>query len=570
MRRPREWTQAVGIAKRAGWDPVWIRDLQDVRAVLDGCAFDQAAADHVVDFFHRYLHHTKGVKWAGRPFVLLPWEADALRRLFGWKRPNGSRRYRRGGIWVPKKNGKSTLAAGIELYLLVADNEPGAEVYIAANDRGQAGIIYDEAANMVRSSPDLRKRLQPIDSRRTIAFPGMAGKLQALSADVRTNEGPNAHGIINDELHAQRSRAFWDVLAYAGSARWQPLNLSISTAGVYDENSIGWEQYQYAKGVIAGGQPGDHGIKDWAFFALIYEATADDDWTAPKTWAKANPSLGVTINPETFAEECREAQAEPRKENTFKRYRLNQWVQQTTRWIPLEVWDGNHAHPVTAEALKTRVAYGGLDLGSVSDLSAWIRLFECPEDPDALDVLASFWVPEAALTDKKNKNRQLYEQWVRDGYLETTPGTVTDYDFIEAAILEDAHQFELRSVMIDRLFQGQELSNHLIDEGLTVVAIGQGFLGMGPPMREFERRWIARRIHHGGHPVLRWMAGNVQVKQDPAGNLKIVKPNHHSDPQKVDGLVALVMALDAVSRQLVDETASVYEHRGLSTFDVRE
>ena len=289
MARPREWTRAIAIATKAGWDPVWIRDWQDVRAVLDGCWFDQAAADHVVTFFHQYLRHFKG-RWAGQPFLLLPWQEDALRRLFGWKRANGSRRYRRGGLWLPKKNGKSTLMAGVALYLLAGDNEAGARVVLGATDRGQAGIVYTEAAEMVRRSPQLRKRLQPVDSRRTIAFPGMAGQLQALSADVRTNEGHDAHGIVVDELHAQRTRAFWDVLYYAGSARWQPLHLSISTAGVYDEQSIGWEQYQYAKQVIAGGQPGDHGIKDWAFFALVYEAAPGTTGPPPRPGARRIPA----------------------------------------------------------------------------------------------------------------------------------------------------------------------------------------------------------------------------------------------------------------------------------------
>ena len=243
------------------------------------------------------------------------------------------------------------------------------------------------------------------------------------------------------------------------------------------------------------------------------------------------------IDPETFAEECREAMAEPRKESSFRRYRLNQWMQQLTRWIPLETWDANHQHPVTVESIRGRRAWGGLDLGSVSDLSAWVLLVECADDPEAFDVCARFWIPAAALTSRKdphrknatreNPNRELYQQWVDDGYLVATPGNVTDYDFIEAAILEDAQHVDLQGVGLDRLFQGLEVSNHLTEEGLTVVAIGQGFLSMGPPMKEFERRWTSHRIHHGAHPILRWMAGNVEVKQDPAGNLKIVKPNHH-------------------------------------------
>jgi phage terminase large subunit-like protein len=552
-RRPPEWRSAITRATRAGWNHTWIRDWQDVRAVMDGCRFDIGAADHVIEFFRKYLRHSKG-RWAGKPFELLEWEEGALRRLFGWKRSDGSRRYRRGGIWIPKKNGKSTLAAGIELYLLVGDGEAGPEVYSAANDRGQAGIIYSEAANMVRSSPSLRKRLQPVDSRKTIAYPGMAGFLQAMSADVPTKEGINAHGVVNDELHAQRTRALWDVLAYAGAARWQPLNLSISTAGVYDQNSIGWEQYQYAKGVIEGGKPGDGGIKDWAFFALVYEAAQTDDWKQPATWKKANPSFGVTIDPQTFAEECREAQVEPRKENTFKRYRLNLWVQQTTRWIPLDIWDQNHTHAITKSRLRGLPAHGGLDLGSVSDLSAYVTLFECADDLDAIDVLARFWIPEATLTNEKNPNRQLYQQWVTDGFMHTTPGNVTDYDFIEAAIVEDAQHCDLKSVAIDRLFQGLEVSNHLMDEGVVVVAMGQGFLSMAAPTKEFERRWTSKKVHHGNNPILRWMAGNCEVKQDAHGNMKIVKPNHHNDPRKVDGLVALVMALDPMTR-VHEETA---------------
>jgi phage terminase large subunit-like protein len=489
MRRPPEWNQAIALAKKAKWDPAWICDMQDVRAVLDGCWFELAAADHVVKFFLKYLRHSKG-QWAGEPFTLLPWEDDALRRLFGWKRADGTRRFRRGGIWVPKKNGKSTIAAGIELYLLVGDNEPGAEVYSAANDRGQAGIIYTEAANMVRKSPDLKKRLQPVDSRKTIAYPGMAGFLQAMSADVPTKEGINAHGVINDELHAQKSRALWDTLVYAGAARRQPLNLSISTAGIYDHTSIGWEQYQYAKGVLEAGEVGDAGIKDWAFFALVFEATADDDWSSPETWKKANPSFGITIDPDTFAEEFREAQQFPAKQNSFRRYRLNQWVQQATRWIPMDVWAGNNVHAIDHVALAGLTCDAGLDLGSVSDITALAYLFECPDDPHAIDVVMRFWVPEASLSNQKNKNRDLYQQWVNDGYLETTPGNVTDYDFIKAAVIEDAQRFTLRSIAIDRLFQGQQLSLQLAAEGIEVFPLGQGFLSQGAGR---QHRWTRAR-----------------------------------------------------------------------------
>ncbi len=529
----------------------------DARAVIDaGCWYDAAAADRVVNFFHRLLRHSTG-EWAGKPFQLLSWQEQSLiRPLFGWKRPDGTRRFRRGGIWIPKKNGKSTLAAGIEAYLLIADNEPSAEVYSAANDRKQAGIIFKQLRKMIESSPDLLKRIgikNIIPSTKTVYDPKTGSTYTALSADGPTNEGWDIHGLIVDEIHAMKSRVLWDTLIYGGSARRQPLALSISTAGVFDPGTIGWEQYEYAKHVKDGT---NH--QDWAFFSLVYESAATDDWTSMETWKRSNPSYGITVKADALAEECREAQEEPRKENNFRRYRLNQWVQQATRWIPIAIWDANHAHAVNPSDYAGRVTDAGLDIGSVSDMSAYVKVFECDDDPEALDVVARFWVPEGALTNPKNKNRELYRQWVKDGFLETTPGPVTNNNFIEAAILKDAETFTLRSLAIDRLFQGQQLMLNLADEGIEVFPLGQGFLSQGPPMKEFERRWTAKKIHHGNNPILRWMADNVEVKQDPALNLKIVKPNNHSDPRKVDGIQALVNAIDRVSRYNTDGT-SVYD-----------
>lgn len=539
----------------------WIRDEQDARATLDGCYFDAAAGQRVIDFFGDFLRHSKG-RWAGQPFALLPWQEDATRRLFGWKRVDGTRRYRHAYFEVPKKNGKSTWLAGLELYLLVGDGEAGAEVYCCAFDRDQASIVFDEAATMVRKSPELSAILDINETHKTITYLEQAAKFRALSAEVAKQEGLNIHGLCFDELHTQRTRAMWDTLLYGGAAREQPIKIAITTAGVYEPHAIGWEQHEYARKILSGQ------VEDWTTLALIYAADDADDWKDPKVWARVNPSWGVTIDPQTFAEECRKAQQSTVEENTFRRYRLNQWVQQVTRWIPLEVWDANHAHPVAAHTLAGRKCWGGLDLGSVSDLTASVLLFECPEEPGALDVLARFWIPEAVLRAAKSKNRALYQQWVDAGILQTTPGSVTDYDFVEADLVRDAQTYDIQSVAIDRLFQGQSVANHLSEEGLTVVAFGQGFLSMGPPMKEFERRWVGRRIHHGGHPILRWMADNAEVKQDPAGNLKIVKPNHHSDPRKVDGLVALVMALDGITRQKPVEESCYLRHgvRSLADF----
>jgi phage terminase large subunit-like protein len=539
--------RARQVARRQRWSSRTIRTELDARAVLDhGCWFNLDAAERVERFFSRLLRTTDG-EWAGKPFHLLPWQRDELiRPLFGWTRADGTRRYRRGGVWIPKKNGKSTLLAGIELYLFLADHEPVAEVYSAANDRAQAGIIYNHAARMVEYSPQLYARITEkgiIRSTKTIYDRVTGSVFRALSADAPTKEGLNIHGLIVDEIHAMRNRILWDTLIYGGASRRQPLTLSISTAGVYDVASIGWEQYAYARDIVKGTND-----IDWSFFALIYEAPPTANWKLERTWKHANPSYGVTVKPDAFREECAEASKEPRKENAFRRYRLNQWVQQATRWIPTETWQANDVHPIDRTTLRGTTAYGGLDLGSVSDLTAFALLCQCPQDPDAVDVLMRFWIPEDTLADPHNRNAALYQQWVRDGLLSTTPGNSTDYDFIEAAILQDAETFNIRAIGLDRLFQGQQVANHLGDHGLQVVAVGQGFLGQGAPMKEFERLWRGRKVHHGNHPVLRWMADNVEVKQDPTGNLKIVKPNSRMDPRKVDGMTAIVNAVDQLAR----------------------
>lgn len=550
MNRPStSLSRARARAEKDGWDASWVRSEVDARAVLDGgCYFDPEAARRVINFFGNVLRHANTATGTIENFSLLDWQRDRLiQPLFGWKRRDGTRRYRRAGVWVPKKNGKSTLAAGLELYMLVADQEPGAEVYSAANDRKQAGIIHGHAVRMVELSPVLMKRITPkgiIRSTKTIYDRQSGSTFMALSADAPTKEGLNIHGLIVDEIHAMKSRVLWDTLVYGGASRRQPLILSISTAGVYDIMSIGWEQYTYARDIATGVKD-----DDWAFFALLYEAGKDDDWTDPKTHAKANPSYGATVKIDTLQEECIEAQAEPRKEAAFRRYRLNQWTNQSTRWITLDLWDANNAHPIDRAALKGAASYGGLDVGSISDMTAFAVLSQCPHDPDALDVTLRLWIPEETLNDPKNRNADVYRIWHREGFLSTTPGTSTDYDRVEADVIADAQHFNLRGIAIDRLFQGQQIENHLTDAGLAVTAIGMGWVSQAPPLREFERLLLAKKIHHGGHPVLRWMADNVEVKTDADGKpAKIVKPNHHMDPRKVDGIQAVVNAIDPWSR----------------------
>lgn len=514
-----------------------------------GLHFDRQAAQHVIDFFG-FLKHSKG-EWAGEPFVLEPWQQFLIWVIFGWKRADGLRRFRTAYIEVPRKNGKSTLAAGIALYLLVADGESGAEIYSAATKRDQAKITWSEAVRMVQKSPALSRMVRHWRSSDNLSVEATASKFQPLGADADNMDGLNVHGVIIDELHAHKNRQVVEVLETATAARRQPLVFEITTAGS-DQASICFEHHQYTQQVL------ETTVEDDTWFAFIACLDKDDDWTDPLTWAKANPNLGVSVKPDDLERKVRRAARLPAQQNALRRLHFDEWTQQVDRWLDLSLWDEN-AGVVEEDDLRGRACYGGLDLSSVSDVTAWVMAFPWPDGSEELDILARFWVPEAKLHDDANQYADQYRGWADQGFLQTTPGDAVDYAFIKKTILEDAEKFQVENLNVDRLFQGYQLSQELVDEGLTVIGMGQGFLSMAVPMRELERRLLGKKLHHGGQPMLRWMAGNVAVRQDPAGNFK---PDKASTQGKIDGIVALVMALDRVIRH--GETGrSVYEDRGV-------
>ena len=490
--------------------------------------FDEQAADRAVAFFPRFLRHVKG-QWAGQPFVLQPWQEDKIvRPLFGWKRPDGTRRYRILYNEVAKKNGKSALGSGLALLLLMADHEPGAEVYSVAADRMQAGIVFDVAKAMVENSPELASRCRCY--KRALVVESTNSAYHVLSSDVPTKHGLNAHGIIFDELHAQPNRDLWDALSDAGIARTQPLLIALTTAG-YDRHSICWEQHEYALKVR------DGIIYDPTFLPVIYSANPDDDWTASETWSAANPNIGVTIQPEELAQKCKKAQNTPAYENTFKRLRLNLWTEQATRWLAMEVWDACTGE-IDAKALEGQHCFAGLDLAKTRDVSALVLYFPGEGDQPS-DVLPFFWVPEEDIRTRSHRDRVPYDVWVSQGYIESTPGNVTDYAWIRDCVNKLAEKYSIIEVAYDRTFATQ-LITELTDDGFTMVPFGQGFLSMAAPTEALERLVLGQLIRHGGNPVLRWMASNVCVTQDPAGNLK---PDRSKSSEKIDGIVALIMAI---------------------------
>jgi phage terminase large subunit-like protein len=511
--------------------------------------FDEEAAERVVWFIETYLQHTKG-EFAGQPFVLEEWQRQATREIFGWKRrSDGTRRYRRVLLYVPRKNGKSTWGSALAAYALFADGERGADVFSAAADRDQAGIVFEQTKDMVRSSARLMKQARVY--KRAITVEKTMSSYKVLSSDVKTKHGLNPHLVVFDELHTQPTRELWDTLTTAQGSRQQPLVIALTTAG-YEPESIEAEIYEYAV------QVRDGVIEDETFYPLIYEAAADADWQDPAVWAAANPNYGVSLKPEYMAEEARRAANSPAYINTFKRLLLNIRTAQRSKWFPLEVWDACRAE-FDEKSLEGRTCYGGLDLANTSDLASLVLLFPDEETGAApYRVLPFFWLPAENVVERQRQQQANYEAWIRDGFVRATPGNVIDHAVITRDIEELAERFNIVDIAFDR-WGSVQVSNQLAGAGLVMVEFGQGYASMSAPAKELYRLLNAGGLQHNGHPVLRWNADNVVVDQDPAGNLK---PNKTKARRKIDGVVALLMALGRAMRHDLDEE-SVYETRGI-------
>lgn len=512
--------------------------------------YDKDAADYAVMFIES-LCHTKGT-WAGKPFELIDWQEQIIRDLFGVLKPNGYRQFNTAYIEIPKKQGKSELAAAVALLLLCGDGEERAEVYGCAADRNQAKIVFDVAVDMVRFCPALSKRVKILESQKKITYLPTNSSYQVLSADVANKHGFNTHGVIFDELHTQPNRKLFDVMLQgSGDARMQPLYFLITTAG-NDTNSICYEVHQKAIDIAEGRKV------DPTFYSVIYGAAEDEDWTDPKVWKKANPSLGITVGIDKVKAACESAQQNPGEENAFRQLRLNQWVKQSVRWMPMDKWDAC-AFPVSEDDLEGRICYGGLDLSSTTDITAFVLVFPPLDEEDKYYILPYFWIPEETLDLRVRRDHVPYDLWERQGTLMTTEGNVVHYGFIEKFIERLGERFNIREIAFDRWGAVQMVQN-LEGMGFTVVPFGQGFKDMSPPTKELMKLVLEERIAHGGHPVLRWMMDNIYIRTDPAGNIKADK---EKSTEKIDGAIATIMGLDRAIRCGNDTGASVYDSRGL-------
>ena len=512
--------------------------------------YDKDAADFAVMFIES-LSHTKGT-WAGKPFELIDWQEQIIRDLFGVLKPNGYRQFNTAYIEIPKKQGKSELAAAVALLLLCGDGEERAEVYGCAADRNQAKIVFDVAVDMVRFCPALSKRVKILESQKKITYLPTNSSYQVLSADVANKHGFNTHGVIFDELHTQPNRKLFDVMLQgSGDARMQPLYFLITTAG-NDTNSICYEVHQKAIDIAEGRKV------DPTFYSVIYGAAEDEDWTDPKVWKKANPSLGITVGIDKVKAACESAQQNPGEENAFRQLRLNQWVKQSVRWMPMDKWDAC-AFPVSEDDLEGRICYGGLDLSSTTDITAFVLVFPPLDEEDKYYILPYFWIPEETLDLRVRRDHVPYDLWERQGTLMTTEGNVVHYGYIEKFIERLGEKFNIREIAFDRWGAVQMVQN-LEGMGFTVVPFGQGFKDMSPPTKELMKLVLEEKIAHGGHPVLRWMMDNIYIRTDPAGNIKADK---EKSTEKIDGAIATIMGLDRAIRCGNDTGASVYDSRGL-------
>ncbi|PZR07068.1 MAG: hypothetical protein DI536_28855 [Archangium gephyra] len=505
-----------------------------------GFRFIPELGERVVQFIEKFCKHHKG-EWAGRPLLLEEWQRRIIRIVFGWVRADGTRRFRTVYIEVARKNGKSLLASGFGLYLLVADQEPGAEVYSFATKEDQARLLWLEAGKTVNKSELLKRHVKVLAD--SITFDAAGAFFKPLGSDSDTQDGLNPHAGIADELHAHRTRGMWDVIQSGQGARREPMMIAITTAGVFRPESIGWEKHDYALKVL------DGVFDDDAFFAFVAAPDEGDDPFSEVAMQKANPNWAVSVKPAWLRERAEEARALPSALNEYLRKHLNIWSQQNTAWLSLEKWRECEPSPAPREdfeaALEGRVCRGGLDLSSKLDLTALVLEFETER---GLELLCRFWLPEERIDEEARRGRTHYEQWRREGWLSATPGGAIDYDFIKEELRTLARRFRITELAFDP-WGAQKLVNDLVKEGIATlepgedrpvcVECGQGYKSLSEATKDFEVSVVTKRLKHGGNPVLRWCANNVVLAKDEAGNMK---PNKAKAAGKIDGIVAAIMA----------------------------
>lgn len=511
--------------------------------------FDEQAASRAVNFFPDCLCHVKGEK-AGTPFVLHESHAKIIRDLFGWKRRSDhTRRYRKAYVEIPRKNAKSTLAAGIALYLLLCDGEQGGEVYSAASTRDQASLVFGMAADMVKKSSVLGKHVMLRESTKRMLHKRSQSFYRAISADHMGAHGFNASGIIFDELHTQPDRNLWDVLDTSTGARKQPLTFAITTAG-HDRSSICWELHQYAIAVR------DGMIHDPSFYPVLFSADPNDDWREEVTWRKANPLLGEAVSIDYLREQARRAAENPAFENTFRQLHLNQWTEQASRIVSMIHWD-NCRQDIRPEDYHGRPCFAALDLSSTRDVTALALVF--PEDNGGFTVFPWFWLPEATVDQRAGQDQRMIRNFASHGWVTLTSGNEVDVRELSEHIFEILQPFEVMRIGYDpwnstgviQLLKEIGIPNDLL------VKMPQSFSTYNEPFKRLLTLLGTGKFRHDSNAVLRWMAANVSHKTDPSGN---IRPDKGKSAEKIDGICAMLMAMALAIQH--GETGAAYSSAG--------
>lgn len=519
-----------------------------------GLRFDSAEGLRWVQFAETCIFHSKG-EWGGKALSLEPWQAWCLHVYFGWKRADGSRRFRSWYLEVGRKNGKTFLASLVGLGGMILDREPGAEIFAVATKRDQARLVFDDAVAMVRKSPPLAKRIQIY--KHSLVIESDRCKFEPLSADAKTLDGLNPHVNIVDEVHAHKTREVVDVLRSGRGSRRQPITLYITTAG-FDRHSICYELRDHAEKVLARSSVNGQMDGDDATFATIFTLDDGDDWADERTWIKANPNLGVSVKPDFLREECANAKQIPAAQQEFRRKHCNQWTESHETWITHDLWNQN-VDPFELEDMQGEPVFIGLDLATRTDLAAAAYLF--PRD-EGYRLAMRFWVPAENVAARAHKDGISYQAWIDQGFIEATPGNAIDYAYIRARILADANKFSVIEVASDP-WNALETLTTLAAEGLKVTEVRQGFGSLTGPTKEAEVLLLRKCLRHNDNPVMNWMIGNVVLERDAAGN---VKPSKAKSTQKIDGPAAMITALAAALKS-EGESASVYETRGPLVLD---
>lgn len=523
------------------------RYVNDKKRALD-CGFylDIKAGERPINFIQK-LKHTKG-KWAGKPLLLESWQKFIVFNLFAWRKADGSRRFRYAYVEVARKNGKTALAAGIALYMLYAEREPRAEVYSVATVKDQAKLCFNDSVAIVKQTA-LSQRMRVF--RDSILYEQLGAYFKPLSSDDGIHDGYSPYCVIVDEYHAHKDNGMLDVMRSGMAARTQPLVFIITTAG-FNKNYPCYAYRQNAKNVIG------RIVEDDSLFAIIFEMDAEDDWTCPDCWSKANPNLGISVDYEYLAGEVKDAQNRPEAVRGVKTKNLNMWVDAETTWILDDVWQ-QCGGALTLEDVEGCKCWGGLDLSNISDITAYVLIFEVG---DKLALVPKFWIPEDKLQEKIAKENVHFAEWVQKGYVTVTPGNVIDYDFVKADILAMSEKYGVSSIAYDR-WNSSQMIIQLQDEGLEMSPFGQGYGSMSAPSKEFEKMVLAGKIEHFNNPVLRWMLASTAIQTDPAGN---IKPDKRKSSQKIDGIVASIMALGEMMTAKAKEEKNPYQSRGMRSF----